>query len=283
MPTAAEVKEQLTGPGRPVRGRHRAGPRPADAGLQGAHEGAAPDLRDRDRPRRRRRSSSTATARTRSSDFVTTAYTTSTGPAVVRRRPRRPGRGAEPEQPRVVPHVLGHGQHRRHPRRAQRLVDDRRDRLRPAGLRREGPRRRRASGSSASPATSTSAPTSSTSSSSTPTRPTSAGDKRAPPLRRVARRARRRRRPTSPIDEDDYAVIFYTSGTTGRPKGAISTHRSMIANLQNTMYGGVAGADARRRRACRRAPAADGRAVHLAAVPRVGLPLDAGRRAARRA
>jgi long-chain acyl-CoA synthetase len=42
--------------------------------------------------------------------------------------------------------------------------------------------------------------------------------------------------PDEPIDEDDAAVIFYTSGTTGRPKGAISTHRSMIANLQNTMY-----------------------------------------------
>jgi long-chain acyl-CoA synthetase len=42
--------------------------------------------------------------------------------------------------------------------------------------------------------------------------------------------------PTTPIAEDDDAVIFYTSGTTGRPKGAISTHRSMIANLQNTIY-----------------------------------------------
>jgi long-chain acyl-CoA synthetase len=48
--------------------------------------------------------------------------------------------------------------------------------------------------------------------------------------------------PDAPIDEDDYAVIFYTSGTTGRPKGAISTHRSMISNLQNTIYNGVAGA-----------------------------------------
>ena len=48
--------------------------------------------------------------------------------------------------------------------------------------------------------------------------------------------------PDVPIDEDDPAVIFYTSGTTGRPKGAISTHRSMIANLQNTLFGGVAGA-----------------------------------------
>lgn len=43
------------------------------------------------------------------------------------------------------------------------------------------------------------------------------------------------------IAEDDYAVIFYTSGTTGRPKGAISTHRSMVANMQNTMFNAVAG------------------------------------------
>jgi len=46
----------------------------------------------------------------------------------------------------------------------------------------------------------------------------------------------------SPIDEDDPAVIFYTSGTTGRPKGAVSTHRGMVANLQNTFFLGVAGA-----------------------------------------
>jgi long-chain acyl-CoA synthetase len=42
--------------------------------------------------------------------------------------------------------------------------------------------------------------------------------------------------PANEIDEDDEAVIFYTSGTTGRPKGAISTHRSMISNLMGTMY-----------------------------------------------
>jgi long-chain acyl-CoA synthetase len=42
--------------------------------------------------------------------------------------------------------------------------------------------------------------------------------------------------PAVPIAEDDPAVIFYTSGTTGRPKGAISTHRNMIANLQNTVF-----------------------------------------------
>jgi long-chain acyl-CoA synthetase len=47
--------------------------------------------------------------------------------------------------------------------------------------------------------------------------------------------------PDGPIDEDDPAVIFYTSGTTGRPKGAVSTHRNMIANLQNTVVSTVVG------------------------------------------
>ncbi|NLV56357.1 MAG: long-chain fatty acid--CoA ligase [Acidimicrobiales bacterium] len=46
--------------------------------------------------------------------------------------------------------------------------------------------------------------------------------------------------PTGEIDETDAAVIFYTSGTTGRPKGAISTHRSMVANLQNTVLNSIA-------------------------------------------
>jgi long-chain acyl-CoA synthetase len=46
--------------------------------------------------------------------------------------------------------------------------------------------------------------------------------------------------PGGPIEEGDAAVIFYTSGTTGRPKGAVSTHRNMIANLQNTIFNGVA-------------------------------------------
>jgi long-chain acyl-CoA synthetase len=48
--------------------------------------------------------------------------------------------------------------------------------------------------------------------------------------------------PDTPIAEDDPAVIFYTSGTTGKSKGAISTHRSMIANLQNTLFSTIAGA-----------------------------------------
>jgi long-chain acyl-CoA synthetase len=47
--------------------------------------------------------------------------------------------------------------------------------------------------------------------------------------------------PTTPIAEDDPAVILYTSGTTGRPKGAVSTHRNMVANLQNTMFSSIYG------------------------------------------
>jgi long-chain acyl-CoA synthetase len=47
--------------------------------------------------------------------------------------------------------------------------------------------------------------------------------------------------PTTPIDEDDPAVILYTSGTTGRPKGAVSTHRNMVANLQNTLFTSIFG------------------------------------------
>jgi len=37
-------------------------------------------------------------------------------------------------------------------------------------------------------------------------------------------------------DADDDATMFYTSGTTGRPKGAVGTHRNAITNVMNLFY-----------------------------------------------
>lgn len=42
--------------------------------------------------------------------------------------------------------------------------------------------------------------------------------------------------PTVAIDPDDDATIFYTSGTTGFPKGAQLTHRGSVTNLMNLAF-----------------------------------------------
>lgn len=48
--------------------------------------------------------------------------------------------------------------------------------------------------------------------------------------------------PAAEIDPDDDATIFYTSGTTGFPKGAQLTHRGSVHNVMNIVFMGMAGA-----------------------------------------
>lgn len=47
--------------------------------------------------------------------------------------------------------------------------------------------------------------------------------------------------PDVQIGPDDPATIFYTSGTTGEPKGALGTHRNICSAVMNTTYGALAG------------------------------------------
>jgi acyl-CoA synthetase (AMP-forming)/AMP-acid ligase II len=45
--------------------------------------------------------------------------------------------------------------------------------------------------------------------------------------------------PQVDINPEDEATIFYTSGTTGQPKGALGTHRNLCTNIMSSAYNGA--------------------------------------------
>ena len=47
--------------------------------------------------------------------------------------------------------------------------------------------------------------------------------------------------PEAEIHPDDAATIFYTSGTTGKPKGAVGTHRNATTNIFSSSYAAARG------------------------------------------
>ncbi|HEX7443058.1 MAG TPA: class I adenylate-forming enzyme family protein, partial [Acidimicrobiales bacterium] len=71
--------------------------------------------------------------------------------------------------------------------------------------------------------------------------------------------------PDVPVEPDDDATIFYTSGTTGRPKGAVGTHRNSCSNLMNLFFVATMGSQRRTRAQKEASPGAQN--ANLLSVP----------------
>jgi len=74
--------------------------------------------------------------------------------------------------------------------------------------------------------------------------------------------------PAATIDPDDDACIFYTSGTTGFPKGAQLTHRGSISNLMHLAFWATAATLASAKQAI-----AEGRTPEAPPAPVAGQPV----------